>query len=200
MLMFCSALSQKKIILIDPGHGGFDWGAQSESGKSEKDIVLQIALKMVELNLFFGQDSLDIYLTRSKDQFISLSNRSLLVQGLDPDMFVSIHCNAAPAFAQGIGVFVDDSNWIQDVSNIRASTLLAHLLLQEVQEKLLFKNRGVKSANFQVLRETITNCPGVLIEIGFLTDELEGAYLGKSSSIDALALVILMSIFKFYTS
>ncbi|MEZ4780639.1 MAG: N-acetylmuramoyl-L-alanine amidase [Flavobacteriaceae bacterium] len=63
--------------------------------------------------------------------------------------------------------------------------------------KLGFKERGVKFANFQVLRETIANCPSVLVEMGFMTHVDEADYYLRSKNIRAMALAILMGLYNY---
>lgn len=74
--------------------------------------------------------------------------------------------------------------------------LLAYIIQKSLQWNLGFKSRGVKFANFQVIRETNNHFPSVLVEFGFLSNMDERAYFYKSSNIKAMALTILMGIDK----
>ncbi|SHG53867.1 N-acetylmuramoyl-L-alanine amidase family protein [Winogradskyella jejuensis] len=186
-------LSRKPIVLIDPGHGGTDYGAVSGNGIKEKDIVLHIALKIQQFNTLFFENSFEIYLTRYRDTLIALGNRSKLAQVLKPDVFISLHCNQANnAFAKGMEVYVFEEESIYK----RSSTFIAYQIQAEAKVKLGFKTRGIKQANFQVLRETHSVCPAVLVELGFLSAMDEANYLEQSDKQDTLALVVLESLIK----
>ena len=88
-----SQTEKKLVIVIDPGHGGKDSGAIGINGAVEKDIVLNIAKYIIELNAEMPNSPLDIYLTRYKDTLISLNDRTKLAKRLDADLFLSLHCN-----------------------------------------------------------------------------------------------------------
>ena len=80
-------------IVVDPGHGGHDPGAQGANGTREKDVVLQIGLKLArKLREELG---LDVVMTRSTDVFLELKERTALANQVGADLFVSIHANAA---------------------------------------------------------------------------------------------------------
>jgi len=66
----------KRIIVIDPGHGGKDPGAVGVNGILEKDVVLKIAKQTAELNETVFKNQYEIYLTRYKDTLISLGDRT----------------------------------------------------------------------------------------------------------------------------
>jgi N-acetylmuramoyl-L-alanine amidase len=81
-------------IVIDPGHGGKDPGAIGKSGLMEKDVVLDIALKL--RNLLEKQLSKRVILTRESDVFIPLDERTLIANAKKADLFISIHTNSSP--------------------------------------------------------------------------------------------------------
>jgi N-acetylmuramoyl-L-alanine amidase len=83
------------IIIIDPGHGGENSGAVGPKGTKEKDIVLDIALRVENLLKNSGQKNMQVYLTRRNDKFIPLEDRALFANQKGGDLFVSIHANAA---------------------------------------------------------------------------------------------------------
>lgn len=185
--------SDNLIIVIDPGHGGIDTGAMGVNGAIEKDIVLSIAKKIDSLNTNLYDDRFEIYLTRYRDTLISLGNRTELAKRLKADIFISLHCNKAKnKNAKGIEVFVDERQKRYSKSSFR----LANIMQRELNDNLGFKSRGVKTANFQVLRETTDNCPAVLLELGFLSSVDEARYFTKEKKHNGIALVILESIVK----
>ncbi|GAW65940.1 n-acetylmuramoyl-L-alanine amidase [Geoanaerobacter pelophilus] len=80
-------------IVIDPGHGGHDPGAVSPSGTREKDIVLQIGLKLAQK--VREELGIDAVMTRSTDVFLELQERTAIANKVGADLFVSVHANAS---------------------------------------------------------------------------------------------------------
>jgi len=80
-------------IVVDPGHGGHDPGASSPTGTREKDIVLQIGLKLSQK--IREELGIDVVMTRSTDVFIELQERTAIANKVGADLFVSIHANAS---------------------------------------------------------------------------------------------------------
>jgi len=80
--------------------------------------------------------------------------------------------------------------------NLRHSIYLAHQIHSGMTSNFRIKSRGVKFANFQVLRETIVLCPSILIELCFLSNWDEAEYLSENSNLKALAFSILNSLIK----
>ncbi len=83
------------VIIIDPGHGGEDFGAVGSKGLKEKDVVLDIAFRLEELLKNSGDENLKTYLTRTGDYFVPLEQRSLFANQRGGDLFISIHANSA---------------------------------------------------------------------------------------------------------
>ncbi|MDX1283420.1 MAG: N-acetylmuramoyl-L-alanine amidase [Draconibacterium sp.] len=186
-IVFGQEMSAQKRIIIDVGHGGKDTGAIGINKIQEKDIVMDIANAMLKLNKEL-EKPLDIYLTRYKDTLISLSDRTKLAKILKADLFVSLHCNHSDnPNARGIEVFVGNAtSWYS-----KDATWLAFQFHAAFRKELGFESRGVKFANFQVLRETADCCPSALLELGFLSNGDENAYYQNSANYQALAIVVL---------
>ena len=83
-------LSVKRIV-IDPGHGGDQFGAISNTGLAEKDVTLDIALRLREL---MKQSPFEVLLTRETDQTVTLADRVAFANSKKADLFVSIHINS----------------------------------------------------------------------------------------------------------
>jgi N-acetylmuramoyl-L-alanine amidase len=83
----------KKVIVIDPGHGGTDPGTHSDDGQSEKDLVLGVALQLERVLQARGYT---VHMTRDSDIGVELSNRRALAQSLRADLLISIHANSHP--------------------------------------------------------------------------------------------------------
>ncbi|MEK6657136.1 MAG: N-acetylmuramoyl-L-alanine amidase [Nitrospirota bacterium] len=81
------------LIVIDPGHGGFDSGAKGPTGLEEKDVALSVAKRLKEL--IEKKTSLKVLLTRDGDYFVPLEERTLFAKNNNADLFISIHANAA---------------------------------------------------------------------------------------------------------
>ena len=102
------------VVVLDAGHGGKDPGRPTNFGYKEKDIALDIVLKVGE-NLE-NQDNIKVIYTRSTDVFIELRQRAKIANKADADLFVSIHCNAHNSQAYGtetyvLGLHRNDSNF-----------------------------------------------------------------------------------------
>lgn len=102
-------IATRPLVVIDPGHGGIDSGAETADGIKEKDIVLAFALKLQELLVSSGR--FDVALTREDDTFLRLEERVALARTNKADLFISIH---ADSFQQpeirGASVYTRDEN------------------------------------------------------------------------------------------
>ncbi|MDO6811138.1 N-acetylmuramoyl-L-alanine amidase [Zobellia galactanivorans] len=192
LLLLSQESAPRKVVVIDPGHGGKDTGAIGMNGIQEKDLVLKAAIGILKLNRDL-EEPLDIYLTRYSDTLISLSDRTKLAIALKADLFVSLHCNYSDSpSAKGVEVYVADRpSKYQDYA-----TWLAFQLQDYLSAKLGLESRGVKFADFQVLREVGGGCPAMLLELGFLSNRDEGNYYQTSESVRALALLLRESLFE----
>lgn len=182
-------------VVLDPGHGGVDAGTVGINGIKEKEVVLGVAKEVVRLNRELFNDRLNLYLTRYKDTLISLRDRSRLVKQLNADIFISLHYNhASKREVQGIEVYLQKSSEYTTFKNERGAELLAQSLMSNFDKFLGYKVRGVKHANFQVLRETQSVCPGVLVELGYLSNETEADHSTNKESLTGLALVVIQTL------
>ncbi len=91
------------LVMIDPGHGGFDPGTSSASGLQEKTLALEIALR---LRAALEARGISVAMTRTTDVFIPLAGRTRIANEAGADLFVSIHLNSSPnPAASGIEVY-----------------------------------------------------------------------------------------------
>ncbi len=81
-------------VIIDAGHGGHDTGAIGPTGVREKDVALAVVLKLKDKLEALG---LEVVLTRDDDTFVALEQRTRIANKEHGDLFISIHCNAAPS-------------------------------------------------------------------------------------------------------
>lgn len=162
----------KADVIIDPGHGGNDVGAQYD-GRNEKDDNLELALLVAEK---LKDSGVKVKLTRDDDTFISLENRCKFANRRRAELFVSLHRNSAE---NGKGVEI----WISS-DEPQKDSRLAENILQGLDKVGISKNRGVKSGyaqgdgNYYV--NSHTDMPSCLAEIGFITSETDNALLDKN--------------------
>ena len=163
--------AEAKKICIDPGHGGSDPGAVG-CGLYEEEINLSVSLKLKPLLTAAGHT---VYLTRETDKDVSLGARSDYANSKGVDTFASIHTNSAGATATGIETFCYTTSTSSSPGYIQAT---------HIQNQMLavwsLTNRGVKKANYAVLRET--NMPATLTELGFIVNCSKDATYLKSDS------------------
>jgi N-acetylmuramoyl-L-alanine amidase len=118
-------------VVIDPGHGGHDPGAVGPSGLYEKNVVLDIALKLKKILL--ADPFNEVFLTRETDRFISLEERTVMANRKNADFFVSIHANANPVRrVKGIETYL--LNWTNDDEAMRVAARENKISLKKMRE------------------------------------------------------------------
>lgn len=173
-------LSKTYRIVINPGHGGEDVGARGADGTTESELTLQLAKMLKEKN---NNPQLDIVLTRNSDEFRTVVQVAEKTNSLSPDLFVSLHINAAasvrkkgaPNNAQqkGAEIFLADKTKTFDYNN---SYLLANAIGNSMSRAGTSFN-GIKSRNKGIYVLQAIKCPSVLVEAGFITHKEEAALL-----------------------
>ncbi|MBS0623151.1 MAG: N-acetylmuramoyl-L-alanine amidase [Verrucomicrobia bacterium] len=157
-------------IILDAGHGGRDTGAAScRENYEEKSLTLSTALLVQDQLKKMGYQT---SLTRNHDIYLPLSTRAEIANKHDADLFVSIHYNFSTSKeAHGIEVFYYKEEKAPSHPRIVKSKQLAQRVLNGVLTQTGANSRGVKQANFAVVRET--KMPAILIEAGFLSNRQE---------------------------
>ncbi|AYN01474.1 N-acetylmuramoyl-L-alanine amidase [Chryseobacterium sp. 3008163] len=161
--------TNKKIIVIDAGHGGNDMGA-TYNGVSEKQIVLGVASQIKKLN---KSEDYEIILTRDSDQYAGLSDRTAMINKLNPEMVISLHINRTPGSEtdkKGHEIFTQNS----DASKALAEKISKKLGSCKIEEK-----------NLHILRES--KSPAVLVELGFINNKEDRDYLSSEAGQKELA-------------
>jgi len=178
-----------KRIVVDPGHGGHDVGAPAKPGSPpegpfEKDIVLDIGARLARLA---ESEDASVTMTRSDDTFIKLQDRAAVANKLKADTFVSIHCNscATPDTLCGTSVYYDHPNSIE----------LAKLVQEELIAACATDDKGIRNANFAVIRRT--QGPGILVETAFINNEGDRARLTNPNFRERTARAILQGVVRF---
>ncbi len=192
-----------KTIVIDPGHGGKDPGASSRRGLREKDIVLDVALRLK--TLLQRELKKKVIMTRSEDVFVSLKDRTELANRKKADLFISIHVNAAPKqHVKGIEIYLlgraTDEGAIATAARENATSEAAALNFQELilndLERDFTSNASLELAHHTqeaLIKHLIprypttalgvkqapffvlahTDMPAILAEISFLSNKIE---------------------------
>jgi N-acetylmuramoyl-L-alanine amidase len=178
-----------KVIAIDPGHGGVDFGMLNEHLKlNEKGFALDTSLRLKKL---LEAQGYRVVMTRTDDRKVELSDRPALAAKAGADLFLSIHYNAeGPAKVQNvtgtevyrftpryqIPVNRAESEEDDDVESAADkwghwSSVLGFTMQQTLLGKLGSVDRGFKHRKLAVLRHA--TCPAILIEAGFLSNDAE---------------------------
>ncbi|WP_003545574.1 N-acetylmuramoyl-L-alanine amidase family protein [Desulfotomaculum nigrificans] len=165
-----------KLVVLDPGHGGRDSGATG-NGLLEKNITLDIA-KRVAARL--AAYNVNVRLTRDNDTYISLSARANFANHLGADYFLSIHINAGGG--TGFESYIYNGPVSPETSRFRS---IIHRNIMNFLDDYGVVNRGEKTANFAVLRET--GMPAVLIENLFIDTAKDAALLKDPEFINGLS-------------
>ncbi|HOB34378.1 MAG: N-acetylmuramoyl-L-alanine amidase [Firmicutes bacterium] len=171
-----------RVIAIDPGHGGSDPGAVGVTGLPEKEVVLDVALRLAQKLRAQGAQ---VVMTRDSDVFIPLGQRVAIAEAAGAEIYVSVHANAHPSPAIG----GTETYYYPYKGSAAASSRLADSLQRELAGALGLRDIGVKTADFLVIRQT--SMPSALVELGFLSNAGEEALLRtpefRQKAADALA-------------
>lgn len=170
----------KKLIVLDPGHGGKDSGAIG-NGLLEKEINLVVAKKVG--NKLNDYQNVEVKYTRETDAFVELSDRAEFANNLKADFFLSIHVNA------GGGTGYEDFIYTGAGESTVMTQTMVHAEMRKFLDSLGIVDRGMKKANFAVLRET--NMPAMLVENLFIDNLKDATLLKQGEFLDALAQAIL---------
>jgi N-acetylmuramoyl-L-alanine amidase len=190
-----------ELIVLDPGHGGNDPGTANRAFRfQEKTLTLDVAQR-VRRDL--ERRGYRVALTRSSDtrlkrtQAADLRERAERANRLGADLFVSIHFNALPNHpkVQGVETYTLTAAGQRSTASSRFSlgdskahpghrydhwnTVLAGTLQRSLVDGLKATDRGLKRARFGVLKPV--NCPAVLIEAGFLSNQTEARKIGTEA-------------------
>jgi len=180
-------------VIVDPGHGGSDEGASGHNLK-EKIVTMELAHRVVAKLNALGFTAI---LTREGDEFVSLPERVAIANAVPGAVFISLHCNFSdnPA-AHGVEIYRCEAK--SEGTNIRVTmssgnaeaisdveSRLAQALGDSVMERLHCESRGLKIANFYVVRNV--SFPAVLVECGFLSNAEDAKQLADEGYREKLA-------------
>ena len=184
-----AAISSIKRVVLDPGHGGADCGAIALDNKYyEKTINLEVA-QMVKERL--KKKNIYVDMTRDKDMTLTLEERVNFSNDINPDIYVSIHANSTlqnDKYGLETHYYKDNS---LDLANIIHSNFASAKNLKKWETK----DRGVIKSRFYVINHT--EAPAVLIEIGFISNEVERDKLEKKERKEEIADAIAQGILEY---
>ena len=197
-------------IVIDPGHGGKDPGTRS-AGRIvfEKNLALDISRR---LRGQLAARGYAVSMTRDSDEFVELENRAAIANRLGADLFLSIHLNAVGTTSvAGIETYAFTPSGQSSTRNgkLRAgdnkshpgnrndpwNALVGYYVQREMVQSLEAPDRGLKRARWEVLKTL--NCPGLLIETGFLTNPKEASKMRSSGYREEVATAIANGVFRY---
>jgi len=163
-------------LIIDPGHGGKDPGAVNKRlGIKEKDINLSVALLMRRF-CWTGDYLFNSYMTRRKDEFVSLAERCKKADFFKVNAFMSIHTNARPMKGKP-GIEIEVFHYPGSKRGREFANITLGLLLGEVRNVTEVISRGAKEKAFYVLKHN--TMPAILVELGFISDDEEALFLNE---------------------
>lgn len=145
----------RRLIFIDPGHGGKDPGAIGLNGIQEKDVILPISQYVAS---YLEQQGMQVIMARNADYFVSLQGRTDMANRANADLFVSIHANSMGASrpdVSGLEVYYFGDRGLSDAIH------------RSIVRSVEVRDRGVRRARFYVLRHS--RMPSTLVEVGFVT-------------------------------
>lgn len=173
----------EKVVVIDPGHGGTDYGA-IRAGINEKDITLDVSKRVASI---LRSNGYKVHLTLNEDKYVSLQGRVDIAEEVKPDIFVSIHVNSSEGTtATGI-----ETHYYHDYS-----IDLAKKVHTSLAKSIKSPDRGLFKSRFYVINHT--TMPAVLVEIGFISNEEERAELVSEKRKQATAKAIAEGIMNYY--
>lgn len=175
-------LHGKSSVVLDPGHGGSDYGA-IRCGINEKDINLDVA-KRVEAIL--RSKGVSVAMTRDVDTFVSLEERTIITAKVNPDLFVSVHVNSSVK-PEIIGI---ETHYYHP-----NSLNLANTVHESMISFIKTIDRGLFKSRFYVINHTET--PAILVEMGFLSNDNERCELISEKRKQQTAEAIAMGILKY---
>lgn len=195
-----SLVSGRKIV-IDPGHGGGDPGAKTANGLAEKQLNLDVALRLKKYLSRVGVYCIMIRET-DRDYFgfgnsigskkrRDLNHRIQIANESKADIFLSIHANSFPqTIYHGAQTFYNSNN--------PESERLAKAIQEQLVSSLGPNHRKAKKGDFRVLE--LTQMPGVIIETGFLSNPEEARLLATEQYREQLASAIYHGLIKYFRS
>jgi N-acetylmuramoyl-L-alanine amidase len=174
----------KKIVLVvDAGHGGDDAGCRSGS-LLEKELTLKVATRIKSLAPDYN---IEVYLTRSSDQNLTLDERVAFSNGLRPDDFISIHVDDQPGKESGQGTFDIAIN--NKAAKAGESSMLAYAIYGRASRPEWQQKSALSEKHAYVLRKN--TAAAALIEIGDIKNKGQMQHIEDDAKLEELCRRIL---------
>lgn len=152
------------VVMLDPGHGGSDPGAESNDGKVfEKNVTLATAQTV---KAYLENEGFKVLMTREKDDFVPLHQIATKSNESAADVFISMHYDSTELPNQGSGT---TTFYRQETDK-----QLANIINNKLANQLPLNNRGFGNQDYQVLREN--KKPAILIELGYMNNDTDAQY------------------------
>ncbi len=186
-----------RIVAIDAGHGGGDPGAKTKSGLAEKHLNLDVALRLKKYLSRVGvycimirETDIDYFeAANGTKKQRDLNHRVHIANESKADIFISIHANSFPQIIyHGAQTFFNKES--------PHSKKLAEAIQAQLVRRLGPNHRKAKSGDYRILN--FTKMPGVIVEIGFLSNEAEAKLLATESYREKLAAAIYFGIIDYF--
>lgn len=182
-----SLFARKKVIILDPGHGGSDPGAINQAGWRESDFTLDLALRteqhLIERGMF-------VLMTRRTDSSLSLDSRAYLANQYPHTLLVSLHINSHPSFydteANGFSVFYNDDQ-SYPIAKRLFDTVMGIPQLEYYNAGIIDGRRFYPEGKNRLTVLNKLNSPGILLENGFISNEDDFSLLKSMEYRDKLA-------------
>lgn len=158
-------------VVIDACYGGSDGGSRGYNGIIQKNINLDIALKIKKV--LERHEDIEVILTRDKDKTISLDERLDIINNSGADLLVSIMQNN-----EGSGEAFGVESYVLPRENEKSNTTFGYTLQQAMTMYVDTKDRGVLAKNMDILLKS--NVPGAIVNTGFISNKKEGTNLSSN--------------------
>jgi len=133
---------------------------------------------------YTGDYLFDAYMTRHKDEFVSLRDRCAKASSWKADAFISIHTNARPMRGRH-GIEIEVYHYPGSKKGEDLATMAKETLIRDVSKAFEVIDRGVKEGKYYVLKHT--KMPAMLVELGFLSDNEEALFLSAVANQQIMA-------------
>lgn len=157
-------------VVVDASYGGSDGGSKGYNGIIQKNVNLEIALKVKSVLERF--DDIDVILTRDSDNTVSMAERADIINNSNADFVVSIMQNT-----EGTGKASGVESYVLPKENEKSNTKLGYILQQAMTMYIDTDDRGVLARNMDILLRS--DIPGVVVNTGFISNKEEGLNLSS---------------------
>jgi N-acetylmuramoyl-L-alanine amidase len=227
LFILSSPWSEAKVVLIDPGHGGEEYGALGKLDKSrvvyEKDLSLRLAVKIKK----YLEKSATVFLTRSHDRTVGLQERADMADKVKADLFISVHFNSSTdSKAHGFETFYLDNNKDAAVKKVEKKEnmslkgedlLVQQILIDLTIQQTVVASRALSQSVHKRLKSylkplsmtdrgvkpglfyvlALSKRPGLLLEAGFVSNQKELKQIHQEEFMERYAQGVALGIIDF---